>query len=156
MTKVMFICTGNICRSAMAEAMMKNEVKEMAKENEIKVCSCGTLAEDGSYASFNAIEAMEYYGIDLKSHRATNIINSKIKEMDIILCATKDHKRMVLNLYPNLEGKVFTMKEYAELTDNGKDLDIKDPWGYSLQVFLECAKEIKLCIDKTLEKIITK
>jgi len=156
MTKVMFICTGNICRSAMAEAMMKNEVKKMGKDNEIEVCSCGTFAENGAYASFNAIEAMQYYEIDLKGHKATNIINSKIKEMDIILCATKDHKRIVLNLYPDLKQKVFTMKEYAGLTNEEKDLDIKDPWGYSLQVFLECAREIKLCVDKTLEKIIDK
>lgn len=156
MIKVMFICTGNICRSAMAEAIMKKEIKEKNKENEIEVYSCGTFAEDGSYASFNAIETMEYYEIDLKSHRATNIINSKIKEMDIILCATKDHKRMVINLYPELMEKVYTMKEYADVTNEGKDLDIKDPWGYGIQVFLECAREIGICIDKTLEKIIDK
>lgn len=156
MIKVMFICTGNICRSAMAHAIMEKEIKERNKENEIQVYSCGTFAEDGSYASVNAIEAMEYYDINLKGHRATNIINSNIKEMDIILCATKDHKRMVFNLYPELKERTFTMKEFAELTDDGKELDIKDPWGYSLQVFLECAREIKICIDKILEKIVDK
>lgn len=122
----------------------------------LKFALAGTYAENGDYASFHAIEAMEYYEIDLKSHRATNLANSKVKEMDIILCATLNHKRMVLTMYPKLEGKVYTMKEYAGLSNDGKDLDIKDPWGYSLQVFLDCAKEINECIDKTLDRIIDK
>ena len=88
----MYICTGNICRSAMAHIIMKEEIKNRGLENEIEVYSCGTFAEDGDHASFNAIETMEYYGLDLRLHRATNIRNSKIEEMDLILCATKEHK----------------------------------------------------------------
>ena len=153
MIKIMYICTGNICRSAMADAMMKEEIKNRNLQNKIEVYSCGTFAEDGDYASYNAIETMEYYGIDLKLHKATNIRNSKIEEMDIILCATKEHKRFVIQMYPKVKDKVFTMKEYAESGKDEKDLDIKDPWGYGMPTFLECAKEIDLSIQKTLEKI---
>ena len=59
--KVMFICTGNICRSAMAEAFMKKVAKERSLD--IEVCSSGTFAENGAFASYNAIEAMKV-GID--------------------------------------------------------------------------------------------
>ena len=150
----MFICTGNICRSAMADCMLKAEVANKGLNNKIEVYSCGTFAEDGDYASFNAIETMEYYNLNLKTHRATNIRNAKIEEMDIILCATKEHKRFVLQLYPQLMGKVYTMKEYAKVGNSEDEQDIKDPWGYGMQTFLECAKEIDLCVNKTLERIL--
>ena len=153
MIKVMYICTGNICRSAMADAMMKEEIENRGLKNKIEVYSCGTYAEDGAYASFNAIETMEYYEIDLRLHRATNIRNSKIEEMDIILCATKEHKKFVSQLYPQIASKVFTMKEYAKSGKDENDLDIKDPWGYGMPTFLECAKEISLSISKTLDRI---
>lgn len=153
MIKIMYICTGNICRSAMAHAMMKEEIKNRKLQDKLEVYSCGTFAEDGDYASYNAIETMEYYGINLKLHRATNIRNSKIEEMDIILCATQEHKRFVINLYPKLKEKVFTMKEYSKSGKDENDLDIKDPWGYGMATFLECAKEIDLTIKNTLDKI---
>lgn len=149
--KIMFICTGNICRSAMAEGMMK----KLAKDNnlDLEICSCGIYAEDGDYATYNAIEASKYYDVDIKNHRATNIRNSKIKEMDIILCATESHKQSVLYMYPELKGKVFTMKEYAKLDKNGQDMDIKDPWGYDINVYQNCAKKIEECLTKIIEKI---
>ena len=93
--KIMFICTGNICRSAMAEGMMK----KLAKDNnlDLDICSCGIYAEDGDYATYNAIEAAKYYDVNIEKHRATNIRNSNIKDMDVILCATISHKNSVIN-----------------------------------------------------------
>ena len=146
--KIMFICTGNICRSAMAEGMMK----KLAKDNnlDLDICSCGIYAEDGDYATYNAIEAAKYYDVNIESHRATNIRRSRIKEMDIILCATESHKQSVLHMYPELKEKVFTMKEYAKLDNNGQDMDIKDPWGYDMNVYQNCAKEIEECNEKII------
>lgn len=149
--KIMFICTGNICRSAMAEAMLK----KMAKENQknMEIYSCGIFADDGDIPTENAIETMKQYGIDLKGHRATNIRHSHIEEMDLILCATISHKISVLQLYPQLENKVFTLKEYVGMKDEVNEIDIKDPWGYDLKTYQECAKEIKECLEKLIEKI---
>lgn len=149
--KIMFICTGNICRSAMAEGMMK----KLAKDNnlDLDICSCGIYAEDGDYATYNAIEAAKYYDVNIENHRATNIRRSRIKEMDIILCATETHKQSVLYMYPELKEKVFTMKEYAQLDNNGQDMDIKDPWGYDMNVYQNCAKEIEECLKVIINKI---
>ena len=93
---IIFICTGNICRSAMADGMMKKLVEE--NNIDAQVYSCGVYAETGDYATYNAVEAAKEYGADISSHRATNIRDSKIKEMDLILCATVSHKQSVLYL----------------------------------------------------------
>lgn len=149
--KIMFICTGNICRSAMAEAMMKEVVKE--KGLNIQVCSSGTFAENGDFASYNAIEAMKIYNIDLRSHRSTNIADSDILNMDLVLCATISHKASVIHQYPEMKDKVYTMKEYSGILEDNRDYDIKDPWGYNLDTFISCAAEIKMCVDKTIDRI---
>lgn len=120
---------------------------------DIEVCSSGTFAGNGDFASYNAIEAMKINDIDLRYHRSTNIANSNILEMDLILCATISHKISVMHMYPEVKDKVYTMKEYAEEVDENKSCDIKDPWGYNLDTFLFCAEEIKMCIDKTIDKI---
>ena len=147
--KIMFICTGNICRSAMAHAMLAKKSKEQNKN--IEVYSCGVYAENGDIPTYEGTQTMKDYGIDLSTHRATNIRNSNIKDMDVILCATKSHKDIVLSMYPNLKDKVFTMKEYAGYPKD--DLDIKDPWGYGIDVYKKCAKEIENCINKMLIKL---
>lgn len=146
-----FVCTGNICRSAMAHAYLLKKVKELGRENDIIVSSCGTRAYTGDMITKYAIEAIGEYGADAKNHRAVNIYDSDILSSDIILCMTRAHKRDVLSIYPNLEGKVFTLKEYIK--SNDKYLDIDDPWGYGLDVYKKTAKEIVEAIDKLLKII---
>ena len=147
--KIMFICTGNICRSAMAHKMLEKKAKEENKD--IEVYSCGVFAEDGDVPTYEGIDVMREYGIDLSKHRATNIRNSDIKDMDIILCATSSHKNNVISMYPELKEKVYTMKEYAGY--DKKDIDIKDPWGYGIATYRMCAAEIEDCINKYIGKL---
>ena len=147
--KIMFICTGNICRSAMAHCMLEDKLAGTEHE----VYSCGTYAEDGSQSTFSAIEVMKEYELNLKNHRATNIRNAKIEEMDLILCMTWSHKSMVTKMYPELNNKIYTFKEYVNFDETGKDIDIKDPWGYDIEVYRFCAGEIENCMKKLLEKI---
>lgn len=127
-------------------------MEKLIKENNIdaKVYSCGVYAEDGDYATYNAVEAASEYGADISNHRATNIRQSKIEEMDLILCATTSHKQSVIYLYPSLKTKVFTIKEYAKLDKDGQDMDIKDPWGYDEFVYRKCASQINECLEKII------
>ena len=152
--KIMFICTGNICRSAMAEWLLKQKLKDKKIEN-IEVYSSGIYAQDGELSTWEARRVMmDEYSIDMSKHRATNIVNSKIKEMDLILCATSRHKRDVLRIYPELEGKVFTMKEYVGYDREYHDkIDIKDPWGYDIETYRSCVAEIDECLELLLKKI---
>ena len=100
---------------------------------------------------YNAVEAAKVYNANISDHRATNIRDSRIKEMDIILCATVSHKQTITYIYPELKGKVYTMKEYAKIDKNGENMDIKDPWGYNMDVYYNCVDEIYECLDKTIK-----
>lgn len=148
----MFICTGNICRSAMAHKLMEKKIKD-SNITKIEVFSCGTFAEDGDYADYSATEVMKEYDVNLKEHKATHIKNSKIQEMDLILSATNAHKYAILQQYPALKNKVYTLKEYVEYDTQKKDIEIADPWGHTISTFRFCAAIIDQCLDKLLKKI---
>ena len=105
-------------------------------------------------ASFNAIEALKEIDVDLTKHKATNILNSNIKEMDLILCATNSHKIGVLDIYPELKDKVYTLKEYVKYNVEGHDkIDIKDPWGFDIESYRYCVSEIEDCLNLLIDKI---
>ena len=152
--KIMFICTGNICRSAMAQWLLKQKLDDKEIKN-VEVYSCGVYAQDGDIPTWEAKRVMmDEYSIDMNKHRATNIVNSNIKEMDLILCATSRHKRDVLRIYPELEGKVFTMKEYVGYDREYHDkIDIKDPWGYDIETYRSCIAEIDECLELLIKKV---
>lgn len=152
--KILFICTGNICRSAMAEWLLKKKIKEIERDD-IEVYSSGIYAYDGDLSTWEAKSIMQdEYDVDMKNHKATNIKNSEIRKMDLILCATAAHKIAVIDIYPELKDKVFTMKEYVNYErEYHHKIDIKDPWGYDLDTYRSCASEIDECLELLLKKI---
>ncbi|MEG2348717.1 MAG: low molecular weight protein arginine phosphatase [Clostridia bacterium] len=151
MKKIMFVCTGNICRSPMAQYYMQKKIKDLKKENDFLISSCGTFAISGQAATSNAIIAMKQYNIDISKHRATNIHEIDIENYDLILCLTQEHKKNVAEIFPKVTDKLFTLKEYA--FKNEKYIDIDDPWGLSLEVYKRSANEIVDGIDKIVEKM---
>lgn len=153
MKKVIFICTGNTCRSAMAHHYMQKKLFDLKRENDFLVTSAGIGAFYGDKATSNAQIAMNDYGVDMSCHRATPIADSNIDECDLILCMTKSHKDMVIYLYPKLKDKVFTLNEYVyENIDEKKD--IKDPFGFDINTYKLSANEIVQSVDKLLEKLL--
>jgi protein-tyrosine-phosphatase len=148
---IMFICTGNICRSPMAHAYMQKKLYDLKKENEYIISSCGTNATQGQRATDNAIESIKEYNIDLTNHRATRIENSNILDCDLILVLTHNHKIEVLQVYPKLSDKVYTLKEYVNTEEKYKDID--DPYGLDSNVYDATAKDIVENIDKLLEML---
>lgn len=151
MKKIMFICTGNVCRSAMAHAYMQHIVNNSKNKNEYLISSCGIDAIPGERSTNNAIKTMEEYSISLENHRATNIRDIDIENYDVILCMTTFHKINVLSLHPKLEGRIFTLKEYVD--NNTKYKNIDDPWGFDINVYKDCAKEIVENVHKLLNKL---
>ena len=136
--KVMFVCTANTCRSAMAEAIFKTMVDE-----DVEVYSAGINADTGHQASKNTIETCKSHGLDVSEHRATNIKDSDIVVMDLILTATWEHKKILQELLPKKDN-IYTIKEYAGLYPQ----DINDPYGYNLTSYDACFTEIYDALEK--------
>ena len=151
MKKIMFVCTGNICRSPMGHYYLQKLVNEAGLENDYLISSCGTYANNGESSTINAIESMKKYGVDMNKHRATNIANTDIEDYDLVICLTLTHKASVLEYSPKLKGKVFTLKEYAYPEDSYKNID--DPWGLNINVYNDCAEEIVNSVDILFKKL---
>jgi protein-tyrosine-phosphatase len=150
MKRILFVCTGNTCRSCMAEALAKKALDEMGLKDKVSVSSAGIYAFPGDKASSEAVEAMREYGIDIKDHCARRTIREDIDAADIILAMTRSHKQAVIMLNPSAAGKVFTLGEYA----GTEGPDIEDPFGGDAQVYRECAGKMDGYIRNVLISLI--
>jgi protein-tyrosine-phosphatase len=153
--KILFVCTGNTCRSSMAEAIAKQKIKEMdlpGKFN-IKIMSAGTGAFPGCPASPLAVEVLKRKNIDLSGHKSQRITADMLKEADYIFTMTVIQKQQVLFMDPAAKGKTFTLKEFA-YGDHAWNTNIDDPFGGDEDCYEECREQLAEAISIILEKII--
>ncbi len=148
MVRVLLICTGNTCRSPMAEAMLAARVKAGGLEDKVKVLSAGLAAYGASPPSAHARTAMATRGLDIAAHRSRQLLPEFAKAADVILTMTAAHKRAVAGMVPEAAGKVHTLAEYA-----GEAGDVADPFGGSAELYEACAAEMERLVDKVWQKI---
>ncbi|MCG0275761.1 MAG: low molecular weight protein arginine phosphatase [Thermosediminibacteraceae bacterium] len=151
MKKVLFVCTGNTCRSSMAEGLFKKILKDRGMEGKIQVDSCGIAAVAGMPASPQALKVMEDHGVDLSAHRAKPLSEELLKA-DLILTMTKSHKDYIVNKFPYTKGRVFVLSEFTD--DKGDEGgDIADPYGGDEETYRQVAEILKEKLEKVLEKL---
>jgi protein-tyrosine-phosphatase len=129
---IVFICTGNICRSAMAEAIARHVVQEKGITG-LKFSSMGVEALIQSPADENAIAALEEINIDLTQHRGRYLVFKELSEAEIILCMDRYHLSFIKGMFPQLAYKCYLLTDYPKPRWIKKD--ITDPYCKSLEKF---------------------
>ena len=137
------VCTGNICRSPMAERMLRHFMPEDIKEI-VRVSSAGTDALHGNQATTFAIQAMKQYGIDIFDHRAKRLNRSMVAESDLILTMEEYHLKIIRAMKLFGAGKVYLMSYFNKA---GEAYEVPDPMGGGLDHYIASAKLIRNCLD---------
>ena len=143
--KILTVCTGNICRSPMAEGILRAIYQA---DPFITVSSAGTHAVAGNPATEFAILASQEKGIDINGHTARPLDGVLISSSDMILCMEPSHAEWVLSIDSSLYEKVYNLADFS-----GRDKRLKsisDPYGCSLREYRECFDEISRCIHNFL------
>ncbi len=129
--RVLFVCTGNTCRSPMAVGLLR----KMAPHLELDIRSAGTAGYSGSPASTLAIDAMHEVGIDIADHRSSTLNGDMIEEADLIFCMAERHRRHIVDWFKSMSDKVYLMREFdPERTDSDYP-DVPDPIGLDIDAY---------------------
>jgi protein-tyrosine phosphatase len=161
--RILFVCTGNLCRSPMAEALLRHEIDSRLLLD-VEVSSSGTWAIDGSPATSEAIRAMEELGIDLRAHRSRHLSRRDLERADLVVAMTSVHVREIGDVAPDVLPRVRLLKELPQI-DSGpgasdamsrlqgllaarrpearRALDVDDPLGLGPGASRRCVSELQ-------------
>src|SRR5215475_6582077 len=149
MKTVLFVCTGNVCRSPMAEGIFRHAVQG---HGNYRVFSAGLGAMEGQPPSHYAVQAVRELGIDISSQRSRMLTPELVHHADYIFGMTHSHVDTVMLLYPHAAEKTFLLREFDETLDTFEK-DISDPIGGSYEVYLNCRDQIEQGIVSVLRFI---
>ncbi len=148
---ILFVCTGNTCRSPMAEYALRS-LLEKERPGQAEVASAGVAAADGFPATAYAAEAAKIWDLDLSAHQSQAISRELVDKADLIFAMAPEHHRAVTDLSLTAVGKTYLLKNFPDNSPVGEE--VEDPIGQSLEKYNRTFLEIGEYLGRHLLDII--
>lgn len=145
---ILFVCTGNICRSPMAATLFEAQAEKMGEGDVYEVQSAGTWGLDGQQAAEYARAAMAKRGLSLENHRARTVTREMLDEASVVLVMTEDHFHALTAEFPDARKKIHQISEFSD-----RQYDIVDPYGGPPEEYELCATELAQLIERGYPRI---
>ena len=148
MVEILVVCTANICRSPVAEALLRDRLERRAP-GEFNVSSAGTWAYDGALPSANGTIVMARRGIDISGHRSRLVSEGMLAAADLILCMEAGHAEAIKAEFPRHAERIYLIAEMA-----GANHSVRDPFGGPMEGYVAMVDELTALINAGLKHII--
>lgn len=150
--KIVFVCTGNICRSPMATGLLKEKLPKRLR-SKVRIESAGTMGIEASPASEEAVHVMEENGIDIRDHRSRGVNNHILENADVIFAMADNHRRYLESEFPNLRDNIFLLRTFDRDHRKQEPLSVPDPIGGTVETYRKCRDMIEHEIDRILPRL---
>jgi protein-tyrosine-phosphatase len=148
--EILLVCTGNICRSPMAEGLLKHLLPAHLKQR-VRVSSAGTHALHGNQAAPNAVRVMAGEGIDIRAHRARLVSREIVGGADLTLAMEMGQVKALRNLLLWKKDQVRLLSAFDPQNDSLDAPQIEDPYGGDLPEYQACFRILRPCIDGLID-----
>ncbi|WP_206830669.1 low molecular weight protein arginine phosphatase [Alicyclobacillus fructus] len=149
---ILFVCTGNTCRSPMAAAFLRRLVEDRALG--WKVDSAGLMAMEGVPMTEHAAQALARRQVPAEGHAAKRLTREMLREADLVLTMSRSHRQALVDVFPELAEKVHTIYAFAHEVPEEEAQDVADPFGGGEQEYEACAEQLAALVDRAFARLL--